>query len=86
MIVFVRYRESVQRPGELTSSSELVLLCRSGESPLGGQGDDRVDPRVVRLDALQVRGHHLPRADLLGRAVHLDRADRRAPNASPVAM
>ena len=66
VIVLVRHRQSVQRPGEFTAGGQLVLLVGQLERPLGGQRDDGVDPRVHLLDPLQVGGDHLAGADLLG--------------------
>ena len=62
-------RQAVQRPGRLVARERGVGRRGPAQAQLGVEGDDRVEQRVDRLDAGQVRLHDL-------HAAHLAPADR----------
>ena len=56
--------QTVQRPERLAARDPAVRLVGVVQRALLPQADNRVDPRVDRVDPLQVRRHHLAGRDL----------------------
>jgi hypothetical protein len=64
MGVLVRHRQTVQRADRLSGGQALVRRGGRGHGPLRHERDDRVQPRVHRVDAVQVGLHELAGRDL----------------------